>query len=132
MTILIKRDLAKNEFVPGLAESWEQPAENEYVFKLRKGVKFHDGSDFDAQMLSKPLSAAPKCRQTKSMMSTVEKVEKIDDHTVKITLKAPSPIFINTLTHFTLMVIPDGAGMKSPEARRHGPYKFIENLTDTM
>ena len=39
----------KLQIKPGLAESWTQPDPKTIVFKLRQGVKFHDGTDFDAE-----------------------------------------------------------------------------------
>ena len=38
----------KLEIMPGLAESWKQTGPTTWIFNLRKGVKFHDGSDFTA------------------------------------------------------------------------------------
>jgi peptide/nickel transport system substrate-binding protein len=41
---------ADGKVVPLLAESWSQPKDRTWVFKLKKGIKFHDGSDFTAKV----------------------------------------------------------------------------------
>ncbi|MGO7465299.1 ABC transporter substrate-binding protein, partial [Rhizobium ruizarguesonis] len=46
---LVELDYGNGKILPRLAESWQQPSPNEWVFKLRKGVKFHDGAPFDAK-----------------------------------------------------------------------------------
>jgi ABC-type transport system substrate-binding protein len=80
--------------VPDLAESWEVLESSKvYVFHLRKGVKFHDGTDFDAEAVrwnyrrvvdpeEKTLDAA--------YYNIVEAVEALDAHTVKFTFKHPT------------------------------------------
>ena len=85
---------AELNFVPDLAESWEILENSKvYVFHLRKGVKFHDGTDFDAEAVrwnyqrvvnpeEKTLDAA--------YYNIVEAVEVLDVHTVKFTFKHPT------------------------------------------
>ena len=46
---LIDRDGDTGEFIPVLAEEWENIDENTWRLKLREGVKFHNGSDFNAE-----------------------------------------------------------------------------------
>lgn len=86
------------EVKPSLAESWELPDPNTVVFKLRRGVKFHDGSEFDAnvakwnleRVINHPKSAA------KSQLASVESIEAVDPGTLRLKLKAPSPtLFVN-------------------------------------
>ena len=91
-------------YIPELAESWDvQDDGKAYIFHLRQGVKFHDGTDFDAEAVKfnflriagrldpeeKPF-AAP-------FFTAVDSVEPIDAHTVKFTLKAPSYTLIPAL-----------------------------------
>jgi peptide/nickel transport system substrate-binding protein len=85
---------AELNVVPDLAESWEILEDSKvYVFHLRKGVKFHDGTDFDAEVVrwnyqrvvnpeEKTLDAA--------YYNIVEAVEVLDAHTVRFTFKHPT------------------------------------------
>jgi peptide/nickel transport system substrate-binding protein len=79
---------------PGLAESWEL-SDNAAVFKLRKGVKFHDGSDFNADAVKYNVDLWVKHPKSiaKNFLATVNKdnpSEVVDDYTVKINLTAPA------------------------------------------
>ena len=81
-------------YVPDLAESWEVLENGKvYVFHLRQGVKFHEGSDFDAEVVRWNFQRImdPEERTfVAPYFSIVESVEAIDAHTVKFTLKHPS------------------------------------------
>jgi ABC-type transport system substrate-binding protein len=81
-------------FVPDLAESWEVLENGRvYVFHLHKGVKFHDGTDFDAEVVrwnyQRIMDPAEKTFVA-PFFAIVDAVEALDSHTVKFTLKHPS------------------------------------------
>jgi peptide/nickel transport system substrate-binding protein len=100
-----------SELIPGLAESWEVDAKDRtrWVFHLRHGVKFHDGSDFNADAvlwnLGKVLDReAPQfdARQvglTVSRVPTLKRGEKIDDYTVALYTSEPDSFLPFNLTN---------------------------------
>jgi len=129
------------EVEPALAESWTISEDGKtYTFKLRQGVKFHDGSDVNAQavkfnfdrMLRKdhpyydtgpfPLSFN---------FSAIDAVNALDDHTVEFKLKEPFAPFLSNLAYPTgLIVSPAAVEKYGKEYGRHpsgtGPFKFAE------
>jgi ABC-type transport system substrate-binding protein len=88
-------------YVPDLAESWEvQEHGKVYVFRLHKGVKFHDGTDFDAAAVAWNLERIMDPEEkalTRPYLEVIEAVEPLDAHTVKFTLKYPSQTFLPAL-----------------------------------
>ena len=94
---LVTRD-AELKLQPELAESWTS-APDGWTFKLRKGVKFHDGADFTAEdvvfSFKRALAASS---DFKEQAKNVTKVEVIDDYTVKLVTDGPNPILPNQLT----------------------------------
>jgi ABC-type transport system substrate-binding protein len=124
-------------YVPELAESWEvQEAGRVYVFKLRRGVKFHDGSDFDAAAVAwnyERIMDPEEKAFSRPFFEIIEAVEPIDAHTVKIILKYPTQTFLPTLAIYRV-----GFLIKSPatyqtwgrkDAHLHpsgtGPFKLV-------
>ncbi len=83
----------KGTITPGLAESWEVN-ENEITFKLKKGVKFSDGADFNAEVVKKNFDMIPKIWPEMfvsafNVLRTLDEVQVIDNYTVKLVLANP-------------------------------------------
>ena len=86
------------ETKPGLAESWELPDPQTVVLKLRKGVKFHDGTDFNAEAVKWNLNRMKTHPKSSAKIATapIDSVEVVDPSTVRLKLNSPSPtLFVN-------------------------------------
>src|SRR3989475_3372873 len=89
-----------------LAESWSQPNETTYVFKLRKGVRWHNkppvnGRELTADDVVYSVNhfLTVKGNANAYMLRSLEKVEAVDRHTVKFTLKEPFVWFLDMLAN---------------------------------
>jgi peptide/nickel transport system substrate-binding protein len=92
------------EVEPVLATGWQQLSPTQWRFNLRKGVKFHDGAPFTADDVVFSLNRAmAKTSNFTVYTQGIDKVEKVDDHTVDIILKAPNPILLRQLTELRMM-----------------------------
>lgn len=78
---------------PALAESWTISDDGKvYTFKLRQGVKFSDGTPFNAEIVKKNFDAVMKNKATHSWLGIVgvlDKTEVVDDHTFRMILTEP-------------------------------------------
>ena len=90
--------------VPALAVSWEQPDPNVWRFKLREGVKFHDGTPFNADdvVFSVKRAMAPTSH-FKAYVNGIADVKQIDDNTVEIHTAGPNPVLLRQLTNVFIM-----------------------------
>ena len=111
---LVTWDLAQSErasaLIPSLATSWSVDPQDKkiWTFKLRPGVKFHDGSGFDAYAVawnynkimnpSAPQYDKRQAVQSGNYVANVAAVEAVDDLTVKITTKVPDGTFIYSVS----------------------------------
>jgi len=98
---LVTRNL-EGRFDPGLAQTWEISSDGLiYTFHLRRGVKFHDGTDFDARAVKFTFDRVtnPDVKALPSPhISALASTEAVDDFTVKITLKESFSPFLSNLT----------------------------------
>lgn len=95
-----------------LAESWEIPDPTTMIFKLRKGVKFHDGTPFNAAAVKYNIERVqdPKLKATpRSNFLVIDRVDVVDDYTAKFLLKQPSGALLYLLGD-------RGGAMSSPTA----------------
>lgn len=129
---LVKRN-PKGEIVPSLAERWTvSPTSLTYTFFLRKGVKFHDGSDFTAQDVVAKFNRARNPDQKASghlrpdLYKDISSVSAKDANTVVITLRQPNQDFMFTLSRPESLIGPSGRAL--PDQRTQpigtGPFKF--------
>ncbi len=95
----------KLEVIPALATSWKQIDATTWVFNLRKGVKWHDGSDFTAddvvfsiKRLQGPTS------NFRVYGHNVGEPRKIDDYTVELKTPFPLPVMLQTLSNSLFMM----------------------------
>lgn len=117
--------------VGGLASSWEQADPLNYLVRLRKGVRFHDGHELTADdvvftfnCFIDPTFVSPR----KGAYRSLKSVEAIDPYTVRFTLKEPFGSFPINLV---MPVVPKGAGADLRDKPiGTGPYRFVSFAVD--
>lgn len=130
--LILQNELQQLE--PGLAVSWEPVDDLTWEFKLREGVKFHDGSDFTADDVVCTWDRAPNVPNSPSSFATYTKGKtavKIDDYTVHFKTEAPYPLMANDVS--TVSIVSDEVGCEATTAEYNdgtaavgtGPFKFV-------
>ncbi|MCA5919094.1 glutathione ABC transporter substrate-binding protein GsiB [Pectobacterium brasiliense] len=128
------------KLVTVLADSYDvSPDGLTYTVKLHPGVKFHDGTAFNAAAVKVNLDRAsnPDNRLKRyNLFKMIDNTEAVDDLTVKITLKTPFSAFVNNLAHpAAVMISPAALKQYGKDIGFHpvgtGPYRFVTwNQTD--
>ena len=132
---LIKRD-ENQKLVPGLATSWKALDDLTWEFKLRKNVRFHDGSAFTADDVVFTLKRVPDVPNSPSSFATFTKpiidVKVVDPHTIIFKTATAHVLLPSDLA--SVMIVSKSAGEKATTADYNagkaaigtGPYKFGE------
>ena len=131
-----------DRMIPRLATSWKAINDTTWEFKLRQGVKFHDGSDFTADDFVFSFNRADGYTGGNSSFRTYTKgktVTKIDDYTIHISTPGPYPLMPNEMTSILIMSSEakgsggsENYGIKAKDFNKGlatigtGPYKFVE------
>ena len=137
---LIERDNATLELKPLLAESWEISEDKlTYTFKIRQGVKWHDGAPFTSadivfsyKTIMDPKVDAPQLR---SYYQEIRDVEAIDDYTVKFTYARPYFLALEFCGGMPIVpkhIFENGDFNTNPAGRKPvgtGPFKFVKWTT---
>lgn len=108
---------------PKLALSWGRTHDTVWEFKLRPGVKFHDGTDLDADDIVTSFKRAleNKNSELKDILTTIDGIEKQDDLSVLIYTKQPDPILVNRVSN--VLIFPSETTQFTKPIGT-GPYEF--------
>lgn len=90
------------KLVPALAEEYEQVDETTWRFKLREGVKFHDGSDFNADVVKaniERIQDPARASARESYFDMVGEINIIDDYNIELVTEYPYAPLLNNLSH---------------------------------
>ncbi len=121
---------------PLLATEWEVAEDGlRYAFKLREGVKWHDGTDFTAEDVAFSIAALkenhPRGRAT---FASVEQINVLGTHEVELILSKPAPFLLTAFASFEAPIVPKHLyeGTNIPENEHNyapvgtGPFTFVE------
>ena len=110
---------------PDLAESWIQPSDRTYVFKLRKGVRWHSKAPVNGRELTADdvkytyeRFLTVKGNPSRSMLGLVEKIDALDRYTVRFALSEPFGWFLDYLATTVMWVVAPEAVERFGDLRR--------------
>ena len=96
---LVVRDVETGEIKPSLAESWEILDDTTYKFKIREGVKFHDGSELTLEDVKWSLDRARNSAKVKQFVEAISEVEiSEEDHSVIVKTAYPYAPMLGNLS----------------------------------
>ncbi|SER08551.1 peptide/nickel transport system substrate-binding protein [Faunimonas pinastri] len=131
---LVNQDEAQR-IQPALAISWKLVDDTTWEFKLRPGVKFHDGSDFTAadvvaSIHRVPLAAKNSPSSFVPYVKGIASVEAVDPLTVRIKTKTPDALLLNNLSRIAILPaaeekVPSGDLNGGKGVIGTGPFKFV-------
>jgi peptide/nickel transport system substrate-binding protein len=126
--------------VPGLAESWTLVNNLTWEFKLRKGAKFHDGSEMTAEdvawSLDRPATIVGSPSKFDVYTRAIINKKIVDPYTIRFTTREPYPLLPADLTSVLIVSKKASAGVASEDYASGkgmigtGPFKFVKFLRD--
>ncbi|MFY8101745.1 MAG: ABC transporter substrate-binding protein, partial [Allorhizobium sp.] len=117
------------EFKPGLAESWQIVDDTTWVFKLRQGVKFHNGDELKASDVVYTVERLKKALMA-SFVANIASARAIDDYTVEF--KTPKPFAVLHMALAEVLIVNEkhtkaiGDEQMGLKPMGTGPYKLAQ------
>lgn len=126
---LVKLD-QNMEIVGDLAESWEFTSDTSVTFKLKQGVKFHNGEEMKASDVVYSIERAQASAKVKTFAANIESVTADDDYTVTINTTIPYAPLMSNLCHTACSIVSQKAAEEagdqfSTQPVGTGPFKFV-------
>jgi len=125
---------------PALATEWKRLNDNTWQFKLRRGVKFHNGEPFNAETvkfsLGRTLPTGDPKIMTRGTFLAVDRIDVVDEYTINIVTTVPDPLIPDRLAFHGGTIIPKqyfekvGAEQFNLKPVGTGPLKFVEWVKD--
>jgi peptide/nickel transport system substrate-binding protein len=130
---LVTRD-SQMRYQPRLAESWKIVSPTVWQFRLRRGVRFHEGEPFTAQAVKYTIDRlydpAIKAPSFLKGFVKLDRVDVVDSYTVNIVTKEPAPLMLEWLVYFYMMAPKYYSALTPAQAALRpvgtGPYVFKE------
>ncbi len=131
---LIEQD-EKQRLMPGLATSWKPIDDLTWEFKLREGVKFHDGTPFTADDVLFTFERAVNVPNSPASFVTYIKgktASKVDDYTIRFKTERPYPLMPQDVSNVPIISVKHGTGATTADynsgkaAIGTGPFKFVK------
>ena len=141
---LVKMD-PDSKPVPGLAESWRLVDDTTWEFKLRRGVKFHDGSEFTAEDVAWSIDRIPLIANSPGRFDSYTKAiiskQIVDPYTIRFKTASPYPLMLPDLTAVFIVskkatsgALPQGLASEEFATGKGvvgtGPFKFVRFQRD--
>ncbi|MCS6891391.1 MAG: ABC transporter substrate-binding protein [Rhodovarius sp.] len=98
---------AQSRMVPDLAESWRAVEPTVWEFRLRRGVRFHNGSDFTAEDVAFTIERVPNVPNSPSSFAgfvrPISRIEVVDSHTLRLHTRSPYPLLPLDLSNIYIL-----------------------------
>jgi len=141
---LIDYEFPSFKLVPGLAISWQRLDDRTLEFKLRRGVRFHNGDEFSAKDVAFTFGETrlfdekkPGYGNARMYFGGIERIDIIDDYTVRIRAKNPDPVLEHRFASYMGQILSkkdfeDAADYNqfSIAPAGTGPYRIVANKVD--
>lgn len=115
---------------PCIAESWKSTSDTEWEFKIRKGVKFHDGTDMMVEDIKASIEWAKEFPLIRTNTENIKQVDIVDKNTIRITTYDPCAVILENLMSVSVAIVPKALIESGNDFNANpigtGPYKFVK------